>query len=101
MTQPFKFGIVCSIMSKYDLIFYVKLSKIFVYVFKGERLLLTSNGIAKEFHEECMGFYELDGGFSNGKPTYKHDVNDRYIFCSPKLRWSVSKAMEIRYYIIY
>ena len=64
--------------------------------FKGERLLLTSNGPAKEYQKQCMGFYELDGGFSNGKPTYKHKVNDRYIHWAPNSKWSVSANVKVK-----
>jgi len=53
----------------------------------GHQLMITSDGIAKEFQSECLGNYVLDGGFSNGKPTYKHVSNNRFIHWDPTSNW--------------
>lgn len=66
---------------------------------------LSSEGPAKKFQKECLGIFELDGGFSNGKPTYKHQTNERYLHWAPPSlttpisRWSVSKIIEMKYQI--
>ena len=45
----------------------------------GQQLMITSKSLAKDFQTGSLGEYVLDGGFSNGKPTYKHVSNQHYI----------------------
>ena len=63
-------------------------------LYTAQRLLVQSDGPAKVFQAESLGIYNLDGGFSNGKPTYKHALHDRYIHWSLGSHWMVSKITQ-------
>ena len=61
--------------------------------------MLSSEGPVERFLKFCIGVFEHDGGFSNGKPTFKHQTNGIYLCWSPKSCWGVSKMIEIKYEI--
>ena len=63
-------------------------------LFTGQQLLLSSNGPAKQFRADCLGVYIKDGGISNGKPTYKDEMNARVIHWMPRLGWLVSAIFK-------
>ena len=56
---------------------------------RNEKLLLFSNGVGMKFHRDKMGVYVLDGGISNGRPTYKHEENSNFLHFNSDSCWMV------------
>ena len=60
--------------------------------------MISSKGAASKFHEDCLGIYVHDGGFSNKKPRYKHEKYNRYLHWTQddhgKSWWLVRKRLR-------